>query len=224
MTIETDTQTGPAPAPVLVLGATSGIGAATVDEALRRGLPVRGFARGADSMAPRDGLEPFAGNARNPEDLARALDGVRAVIDALGVKKRPAMIWQRETLFSQSTAALINAMATAGVSRLVVVTGFGAGRSRDAMSKLEKLGHGAFLGRVYEDKSRQEALIMSSGLDWTIARPVILTNGARTGKAKVLRMPAEWRNGLISRCDVAVYLVDAVVDRLDIRGDVVLAR
>lgn len=224
MTDETDTPSDPAQGPVLILGASSGIGALAVDEALGRGLRVRGFARSADSMAPREGLEPFAGDAQDPQDLARALHGVSAVIYALGVKERAPMIWQQESLFSRTTAALIDAMQAAQVARLVAVTGFGAGRSRDAMSKLEKLGHSAVLGRVYDDKSRQESLIMESPLDWTIVRPVILTNGARTGTARVLRHPDEWRNGLISRSDVAAYLVDAATDRLDVHLDVVLAR
>ncbi len=222
--MHSDAQSDAQTKPVLIIGATSGIGALAVEEALSRGLRVRGFARGAANMTPRAGLEPFVGDARNPEDLARALQGVDAVIYALGVRERPAMIWQQETLFSSSTAALIDAMRAAGVTRLVAVTGFGAGRSRDAMSKLEKLGHNAVLGRVYDDKSRQESLIMESDLDWTIVRPVILTKGARTGTARVLREPDEWRNGLISRSDVAAYLVDAVIEGLDIHNDVVLAR
>ncbi len=224
MTSENDIRSDAKDKPVLILGATSGIGAYAVDEALSRGLQVRGFARGADTMTPRDGLQPYAGDALDPGDLTCALQGVRAVIYALGVKERPSMLWQEETLFSLSTAALIDAMDATDVTRLVAVTGFGAGRSRDAMSALEKLGHNAVLGRVYDDKSRQESLIMESGLDWTIVRPVILTNGARTGTARVLRSPDEWRNGLISRSDVAAYLVDAVIDGLDVRGDVVLAR
>ena len=162
-----------------------------MDAALDRGLRVRGFARSADSLAPRDGLEPFAGDAQNPDDLARALDGARAVIYALGIRERAAMIWQKETLFSRTTTTLIGAMQATGVNRLIAVTGFGAGRSRDAMSALEKLGQNAVLGRVYDDKTRQEALIMQSALDWTIVRPVILTNGARTGKAQVLRSPQD---------------------------------
>jgi len=224
MTIENDTHTPLPEAPVLVLGATSGIGASVVDEALSRGLKVRGFARGADNMAPRDGLEPFVGDAQSPEDLIRALDGVCAVIYALGVKERPAMIWQQETLFSRTTAALLDAMRATHTTRLVAVTGFGAGRSRDAMSTLEKLGHNAVLGRVYDDKSRQESLIMESGLDWTIVRPVILTKGAKSTTYRVLREPDEWRNGLISRSSVAHYLVDAIERDLDVRSDVVLAR
>lgn len=221
MPTETDTDLH---GPIVVLGATSGIGALAVDEALARGLHVRGVARGAAGLAPRDGLEPVAADARDSAALAGALAGAGAVIYALGVKERPAMIWQHETLFSETTAALIDAMHRTGVRRLVAITGFGAGRSRDAMSRLEKLGHGALLGRVYDDKSRQEALIMDSDLDWTVARPVILTRGARTGTAKVLRDPSQWRNGLISRADVAAYAVDAATGGLDMHADVVLVR
>jgi uncharacterized protein YbjT (DUF2867 family) len=146
------------------------------------------------------------------------------VIYALGIRERLAMLWEEETLFSETTRVLIDAMGAGGVRRLVAVTGFGAGRSRDAMSFVERAGHKAVLGRPYADKDRQEALIEASDLDYTIVRPVILTNSARTGRFKVLREPAQWRNGLIPRADVAAYLVDAVEQGLDLRADVVLAR
>ena len=209
---------------ILIMGATSGIGARAVDEALGRGLAVRGFARSAGDMAPVAGLEPVVGDARAPADVARALRGAGAVVFALGVRERLSMLWQEETLFSDTTAVLIDAMARAGVRRLIAVTGFGAGRSRTAMSAVERLGHGAVLGKVYADKSRQEALIMASDLDWTIARPVILTNGPVSARLRVLRQPEDWRNGLVSRADVAQYLIDAAVQGLDIRQDVVLSR
>ncbi|MEO0999073.1 MAG: NAD(P)-binding oxidoreductase [Pseudomonadota bacterium] len=211
-------------APILIMGATSGIGACTVEEALSRGLPVRAFARSADTLAPRDLLEPMVGDARSADSVAAALEGVRAVIYTLGIRERLAMLWEEETLFSDTTRILIEAMGAAGLRRLVAVTGFGAGRSRVAMSTLERIGHKAVLGKPYADKDRQEALIMASDLDWTIARPVILTNGAKSGRVRVLREPASWRNGLVSRTDVAVYLVDAIEQELDLCADVVLAR
>ncbi len=210
--------------PILILGASAGIGALTVDEAVARGLRVRAFARSAEKIPPREGVEAMVGDIREPGDLRRALDGVRGVIYTIGIRERVAMLWEQETLFSESTATLIPLMLEADVKRLVAVTGFGAGRSRQAMSRIEQLGHGAVLGRVYDDKSRQEALIMESALDWTIVRPVILTKGARTGRLKVLEQPKDWRNGLISRKDVAVYLIDAVTKGLHIRQDIVLAR
>lgn len=211
-------------APILVMGATSGIGALTVEEARARGLPVRAFARSAGTLEPSDLVEPWVGDALSEEDVCAALSDVRAVIYCLGVKERLAMLWQEETLFSDSTRLLLPAMATAGVKRLVVVTGFGAGRSRSAMSSLESFGHKMVLGKVYADKDRQEDMIVESDLDWTIARPVILRNAPKSGRIRILRDPSDWRNGLVSRADVAAYCVDAVEQDLDIRADVVLAR
>lgn len=211
-------------APILIMGATSGIGACALDEAVGRGLSVRAFARSAGDLGARDLVETVAGDARSADDVAQALQGARAVIYALGIKERLAMLWEKETLFSDSTRVLLDAMAAGGPRRLVAVTGFGAGRSRSAMSKIERLGHRAVLGRPYDDKDRQEELITASDLDWTIVRPVILTNGPKSGRLKVLRDPSTWRNGLVSRADVAGYLIDAVEDGLDIRADVVLAR
>ncbi|SES35863.1 Putative NADH-flavin reductase [Tranquillimonas rosea] len=211
-------------APILVMGGTSGIGKLAVDEILSRGLTARAFGRSAAEMPAAANLEPVAGDALDADDVQAALTGSRAVIYALGIKERVAMLWQEETLFSESTRILLQAMMASQVRRLVAVTGFGAGRSKDAMSWVEKTGHAAVLGKPYADKDRQEELIVQSELDWTIARPVILTNGRKSGRYKVLRDPAGWHNGLISRADVASYLVDAVEQDLDIRGDVVLSR
>lgn len=210
--------------PILIMGATSGIGKLAMEEALGRGLPVRAFARSAGDLPDAEGLEKVPGDARSAEDVTAALHGTKAVIYALGIKERLSMLWEEETLFSDSTRVLLDAMHAEGVRRLVAVTGIGAGRSRQAMSTLESVGHRAVLGKPYADKDRQEALIMESDLDWTIARPVILRNSARSGRIKVLRDPSEWRNGLVSRADVAMYLVDAVEKSLDIRADVVLSR
>lgn len=210
--------------PILIMGATSGIGRCALDEAVRRQLSVRAMARSADSLTATEFVEPFKGDATAPEDVARALEGTRAVIYALGITERLAMLWEEETLFSETTRVLIDAMSAAGVSRLVVVTGFGAGRSKTAMSWVEKTGHRAILGKPYADKDRQEALIEASSLEWTIVRPVILTKGARYEDYRVLRDPETWRNGLISRASVAHYLLDAVEEGRDIRADVVLSR
>ncbi|MEJ6398528.1 NAD(P)-dependent oxidoreductase [Yoonia sp. 208BN28-4] len=209
---------------ILILGATSGIGKLAMHEAASRGISVRAFARSADDLTATDLIEPFKGDALEADDIARALDGVDAVIYALGITESVSMLWKEVTLFSKSTEVLLTQMAQIGPKRLVVVTGFGAGRSKDAMSFLERTGHRAILGKPYADKDRQEAMIMDSDLDWTIVRPVILTNNAKTTKYRVLDNAASWRNGLISRADVAHYLIDAVADDKAVRTDVVLAR
>ena len=209
---------------ILVMGATSGIGKAAMDEGLARGFIVRAFSRSDDQLEQKDNLEIAAGDALDPADVASALDGVDAVVYALGIQESVSMLWKEVTLFSETTRILLSQMAQAGVSRLIVTTGFGAGRSRAAMSTIERLGHRAILGKPYEDKDRQETLLLESDVEWTIVRPVILTNADASQKYRVLRDPAEWRNGLISRKDVASYLIEAVTSDEDIRRDVVLAR
>jgi len=117
---------------------------------------------------------------------------------------------------------LIAAMKVQGVNRLISVTGFGAGDSRASISCLQRLPFEIVFGRAYEDKSLQERLIKESGLDWTIARPGVLTTGPRTGRYRILTEPSQWRNGIISRSDVADFLVGQISDRTYVRQTPVL--
>ncbi|MEX5728068.1 uncharacterized protein Ga0609869_001421 [Rhodovulum iodosum] len=198
---------------LLVIGASHGIGLETVRYALQRGHEVRAFARSAQTIALDDPkLDKHAGDALNAEDVAEAVKGVDAVIVALGLPKTMQAMIKPTTLFSDATRVVIAAMAGSGVRRLLAVTGFGAGDSRARLSTFESIPFRAILGRAYADKGVQEAMIRESGLDWTIARPGILTNRPPSHSYEVLVEPESWRNGLISRGDVAHFLVHAAED------------
>ncbi|TCO73282.1 NAD(P)-dependent oxidoreductase [Rhodovulum euryhalinum] len=194
---------------ILVIGASRGIGLETVRHALQHGHHVRAFARSAEQIGIEDDkLEKINGDACNAADVAAALKGVDAVIVTLGLPKTMQGLG-RTTLFSDATRVLLPAMAAAGVKRLLAVTGFGAGDSKARMSTVEKIPFKALLGRAYADKDVQEDLIRESDLDWTIARPGILMNRPASHSYEVLVEPDTWRNGLISRGDVAHFLVHA---------------
>lgn len=198
-------------AKLLVMGATAGIGLETVKAALAASHSVRAFARRAEAMAHQHQcLEKVKGDALVSHDVRQALDGVDVVVQSLGVPITVSSLLKPTTLFSAATSVLLQAMAEIGPKRLIVVTGFGAGESRAAMSRLELLGHDAFLGRIYPDKGVQETAVKASALDWTIVRPGILTNGSHTGKYRVLVEPDSWRNGVIARADVADFLMRCV--------------
>ncbi|MBN2907446.1 MAG: SDR family oxidoreductase [Rhodobacteraceae bacterium] len=208
----------------LIIGASKGIGLETVTYALGRGHDVRAFARHPEAIAidtPK--LEKFAGDATKAEDVAKALAGVDAVIMTLGVPKTVQGLG-KTTLFSDATRVLLPAMSQAGVRRLLVVTGFGAGDSKAKMSTVEKLPFRALLGRAYADKDVQEEMIRASDLDWTIARPGILMNRPASHAYEVLVEPETWRNGLISRGDVAHFLVHAAEEGSHIGQAPVLIR
>ena len=128
------------------------------------------------------------------------------------------------TLFSDATNMLVPAMEKAGVRRLLAVTGFGTGDSRDAIGLLQRVPFRLVFGRAYDDKDAQEMRIRKSGLDWTFVRPGVLTPGSATGRYKVLTEPSSWRNGLISRADVAHFIVGQIDRPAYERKAVVLIR
>ena len=200
-------------ASVLVIGASKGIGLEAVKQALACGHHVRALARTADRIpVSHPALEKLQGDALDKAAVKTALDGVDVVIQALGVAAGPAMVLRPVHLFSKSTRVLVPAMAEAGVRRLICVTGFGAGDSRSTLGCLQGIAFEFILGRAYADKDLQEKLIRDSDLDWVIVRPVVLTNGPRTDRYRVLVNPKQWRNGFISRADVADFLVKQVTD------------
>ncbi|MFN0194087.1 MAG: NAD(P)-dependent oxidoreductase [Aestuariivirga sp.] len=196
---------------VLIIGASKGIGLETTRQALEAGHDVRALARSAAAIGfsnPR--LEKVNGDALDHKDVEAVLTGVNAVIVTLGVGLGE--LFRPVHLFSDATRVLIAAMKAQAVKRLICVTGFGAGDSRASISCLQRVPFQIVFGHAYDDKTRQERLINESTLNWTIARPGVLTGGRRTGRYKVLREPSQWRNGIISRADVAEFLVRQIED------------
>lgn len=200
-------------ATILLIGASRGIGLQTVRQALDAGHRVRAFARSAGSIAiEHPNLAKISADVFDDNALSQALEGVDVVIQTLGLKAGPKMIVQRTTFFSDATRKLLAAMKRTGIGRLVTVTGFGAGNSRNRGGPFYNLAFHLFLGRAYDDKDVQEKLIRESGLDWVIVRPVILFDGSHTGRYHVLLEPRRWRTGFISRADVADFLIKQIDD------------
>ncbi|MES0383686.1 MAG: SDR family oxidoreductase [Hyphomicrobium sp.] len=200
---------------VLVIGASRGIGLETVKALLAKNYEVRAFARSTATIPLDDErLEKVDGDALDRRDIDRALEGVDAVIQSLGVLFGPQTVLKGTTLFSTSSRVLVDAMRTKGIKRLIAVTGLGAGDSR---------GHGGLLysallfplvlKRVYDDKDVEEQIVRASGLDWTIVRPGLLTSGATRGRYQALTDPKSWRAGSISRGDVGEFLARQVEER-----------
>lgn len=193
---------------LLVIGATGPTGRLIVNQALARGFEVTALVRSPEKGRGLDGAKLVVGDARDEAALREALKGRDAVVSALGT---PASPFSEVTLLSTATRALVNAMQAENVSRLVCITGIGAGDSA---------GHGGFvfdklifpllLRKVYADKNRQEAIVRASGLDWVLIRPVVLNDKPGRGTVRALTALAGFHGGAIAREDVAKFTLDQV--------------
>ncbi len=209
---------------VVVMGGSRGIGLETVKALLERGHHVIAFSRGANSLQlDHPKLTRVSGDAKNADDTRAALKDADVVVQALGVPVSLKLFTGPIDLFSSATRTLVPVMEDMNINRLIAVTGFGAGDSKDAISCVQKVPFNIFFGQAYRDKSAQEALIKNSTLDWTIVRPGVLTNQRLKRPYRVRTQPLEWRNGIISRAAVADYIASAIDDPATIGAQPVLA-
>jgi putative NADH-flavin reductase len=194
----------------MVLGATGGTGRLIVAQAVARGYEVTALVRSPEKGRNLKGAKLVIGDARNETTLRSALKGQDAVVSALGT---PASPFREVTLLSTATRALVGAMKAEQVSRLVVITGLGAGDSK---------GHGGFLfdrlifplllRHVYADTNRQEAIVRDSGLDWILVRPAVLNDKPGHGTVRALTNLSGFHGGSIAREDVATFVLDQLRD------------
>lgn len=198
---------------LLVVGATGPTGRQITEQALSQGHVVTALVRNSAQANLPPAVTKMEGNVLDPDSLKAAVAGQEAVLCSLGSGATGP--FKKMTMLSEGTRHLVAAMQAAGVRRLVCITGVGAGDSK---------GHGPWyynwliqplvLRGVYHDKDRQEAVVRGSGLEWTLVRPGILTNGAARGVAAVRTYTdlAGVYAGTISRADVAAWCLREVVD------------
>jgi putative NADH-flavin reductase len=104
-------------ATVLIIGASRGIGLESVKAALKAGHSVRALARSARRIrVDHPKLEKMAGDALEMATVKRALTGVDAIIQSLGVSVGPEIILKPTRLFSKATRVLVAAMGQATAS------------------------------------------------------------------------------------------------------------
>jgi putative NADH-flavin reductase len=191
---------------LFILGATGGIGRQLVDQALERHHQVTAFVRSPQKLAAaRDGLTVIRGDARNADAMREALAGHDAVLSTL---------WppgpSRNTITSDSARAIVAAMQTAGVRRLLVV---GVAALFPDIGMFGRVLRNTLLRNIADDSAEMEQIVKATRLDWTIVRPPRLTNGARTEHYGVAddHLPAgAGTNATVSRADVAHFMLNEV--------------
>ena len=160
---------------LLLLGATGGVGSHLLRQALAAGHDVTVLVRDETALDDADGARVLVGDATSVDDVAEAVVGQDAVLNAVGSRR------VRHPVEVEVGEALLPAMQASGVRRLVVCSAFGVGDSEADAGALQRIFFHTVLGKVYEAKEAADAQVRASGLDWTLVYPTRLVDDPATG-------------------------------------------
>jgi putative NADH-flavin reductase len=193
---------------VLVLGATGETGQHVVADALQKGHFVTALVRDARRIAVvSDRLRVVQGDVVTDDAaLGEAVRGQDVVISTLGVGKS----FKPQGLIAKSAPRIVSAMKAESVRRLIFVSAFGVGDTVRDVPFVPRVFIRLLLADIYRDKEAGEDAIRSSGLDWTIVYPTVLTDGPPVGEYRVGERLALRGFPRISRRDVAAFLVQQI--------------
>lgn len=191
-----------------VFGATGRTGRPLVEQATERGHEVVAFARRAESVPDRDGVETVVGDAYTGEGVPEAVDGADAVISVLGQTGDGP-----DDLLTVAGDNVLDAMEEHGVDRFVTLVGAGVRREGDDVSLGGRV-MGALLKlvarSVLEDARTHVERVVATDLDWTVVRTPRLTEGDPTGSYRAGTDLSLGARDSIPRADLARFVLDAV--------------
>jgi putative NADH-flavin reductase len=199
---------------VLLLGATGRTGQHVLSYALEKGYLVKALVRNPEKVAVKsDRLELISGTPVSLDDVRKAAAGCHAVISTLNNPRKTESLWAKPVnppdLMTGCMRNALTAMKESDISRIIVQTGAGAGDSFAAMPLFMKaLIRFTGLKYVYADHDGQEKVLKESGLDWTIVRPVGLTDKEEIRELAI--GSAGKHSPFVSRRAVARFLVDCL--------------
>ena len=206
---------------VLIIGATGRTGQSLIDQALEAGHQVTAFVRNPEKVGRHhERLRVVAGDAASgAPSLSQGIRGQDAVISALGRGQS----FKSDSLMRRSVPHILASMQEHRVRRLVFTSALGVAETVQKVPLMMQLFTWLLLRDIFADKAAGEALIRSSGLDWTIVHPALLTNGPLTKQYRAGDHLSLKGRPTISRADTAHFLLSQLDDRSYIGKVVALA-
>lgn len=170
---------------IVVLGATGNVGSRFTARAIQAGHQIVAFARKPEAVTAQPGVTTVKGAAEDTAVLAAAAAGADALLVSITGSTKDATFMQR------TLPKIVAAAEQAEVTRIVLVSAFGAGDTAEKASGFARLIYRSVLGKFFGDKAASDRQLQASGLDWTIAYPVNLKDAAALPEGATVKQLAQ---------------------------------
>jgi len=219
-----------------IFAATGGIGRLLLAQAVAAGNQATAVVRNPEKLSGAAPANVVVADLATPDRTAleAAVSGADAVLSGLGPRSLA-----DAGVATEGTRAIVRAMQTTGVRRLVVVSAAPVGTvaspgrptpprhdsgdgfvMRHLLTPVTK----AILRRHYADLATMEDAVRDSGLDWTIVRPPRLTDKPLTGRYRTAYGENLRRGLTVSRADVAQLMLRVLDQPAAMKQTVGIAR
>ena len=205
---------------ILLLGATGRTGRHLLAQALQAGYEVNVLVRSRAAVSSQsDKLTIFESATFDKPSLEQAMTGCGAVLSALNISRTSDFPWaalRTPKTFLSDTLLIVNAVAQkTGVKRIILITAWGVHETKaDIPGWFRWLIDTSNIGVAYRDHERQETFLQTTQLDYTIVRPVGLTNFTADKPIRVTINNEPKPSLTISRRNVAKFMLTALADGL----------
>ncbi len=203
-------------APIVALvGATGRTGKCVLEGALKRGWKVRALARNPDKLEAANDLTVIKGSITDLEAVKELVKGADVVLSCLGTSQG-----SKSYIVEGGVRMILKAIQLQQPKpRFIHMSSVGLGDSKRQCRKslwsfLSIYVAFPLIGKgLFADMERAENLILAAkDIESVIVRPAILNNKEGRGY-KALTVKDRVGKALISRRDVAAFMLDTVVDR-----------
>tara|TARA_Y100001933_G_scaffold121140_1_gene121091 strand:- start:1133 stop:1786 length:654 start_codon:yes stop_codon:yes gene_type:complete len=214
---------------LLLLGSTGRTGRIVLEIALKKGYQVNCLARNTERIKKRKGLTIFEGNPTNENDLKKAISKCDFVISVLNISRKTDFPWSSlktpSTFLSDAMNIVVRISKNENIKRISICSAWGVAETKNDIPKWFKwLINRSNIGIAYNEHEKQEEIISKSKLNWTIIRPVGLSNSKKEEKIIETFNNKPKPNMLISRKSLAKYLLQSLTNNSLIEKKVVVSK
>lgn len=214
---------------IAIFGANGATGRLLTQNCLAAGYSVSALLRAPESFPFRDRVtatgQIVQGSAFDAAAIARTLEGADVVFSALGAKSP----LRNENVLPRAVPVLVHAMQQAGIRRMIALGS--AGALPDSLAKQPAWRRWIVKNIVYTyllkwpvyEQTFQYLALVSSGLDWTMVMPPMLTNGPARGHYRIDGEALSRNGSRISRADVAGFMMQQITSDAWLRKGVYIS-
>ncbi|WP_411346342.1 NAD(P)-dependent oxidoreductase [Paenibacillus sp. WLX1005] len=194
---------------IVIFGASGRTGTELMVQGLERGHEVTAFVRNQQSIQTQHPhLHIVQGEATNAEQVNKVIreGSYDVVFSALGAKSP----FRRDLKLVEAVRYIASATSNHSSAQLLHISFVGGREDAGKLGILYKYITPVVMKNLLADHRAKDEIIISSGANWTLVQPPILTNGERNGhyiaETQINRLPSSKLK--ISRANLAQFMLE----------------